>query len=202
MPDQPTMTTQNSTPLTEDQIRRVLSMQAAGKISNKPSFSSDYEGSLDDDIQAIGMTAPSIDKIKYKKSDLIGRYVHKLSDGNAAGIAFWEAQGGRLATVDDVEVSGLKPKNGHFEFGSVILMVFPRALYATSLKLKDKRAYDALRQEGRVKAGQKALADSIETSDPASEAQRHDATLSPADVATAKGAKGLSVFTPGSNEVK
>jgi hypothetical protein len=122
-----------------------LKRQSEGTLKPARPFSSDYEGDLNDPFEAIPLQSTSVENVRVKNSDYMARWVHKDSEGLGAGVSFWEGKGigARLAIPEDVEIPGMKPKDGHFSHGSLILMVFPKSLYQKLLKAKDQRAYIA-----------------------------------------------------------
>jgi hypothetical protein len=100
----------------------------------------DYAEIPDELIEARPLVDPGWAEIKWKNSNLSGRWVY--CHGERGGLRFQEmrALGFRAAKDTDAEVPGVLFEDGVFRKGDTVLMVMDKSRYLGALKFKEEQS--------------------------------------------------------------
>ena len=107
-----------------------------------------------DNIVAKPLISKDFTVVKWKNPNLAGYWANRVA-GSPSGTRVYqlESAGFRVAKEADCEVPGLKPNNGQWIYGDLILLCIGRSDYLGALKYNEQVARERLRPEVSAKKG-------------------------------------------------
>jgi len=105
-------------------------------------------------IVAKPLVSKDFTSVKPKNNNLSFFWANRIA-GNPSGgrVSQLEAAGFRVATITDCEVPGLKPSNGHWQYGDLLLLCIGKADYLGALKYNEQISNERLNPAVAAKKG-------------------------------------------------